>query len=76
MEQTAVTEILEHCKKLIAEGHQIDTQGLVHWIEDTLLDKEMQQRQEDTNHGYSQGYDDGIKNIEPMKPELLTFKSE
>ena len=41
--ETAVTEILEHCKKLIAEGHQIDTQGLVHWIEDTLLDKEKQQ---------------------------------
>jgi len=40
---TAVTEILEHCKKLISEGHQIDTQGLVHWIEDTLLEMEKQQ---------------------------------
>jgi hypothetical protein len=40
--------------------------------------KEMEekQRQEDTNHGYSQGYDDGCLNLEPMKPELLTFKSE
>jgi hypothetical protein len=41
--KTAVTEILEHCKKLISEGHQIDTQGLVHWIEDTLLEMEKQQ---------------------------------
>jgi hypothetical protein len=28
---------------LISEGHQIDTQGLVHWIEDTLLEMENQQ---------------------------------
>ena len=40
---TAVTEILTHCKKLISEGHQIDTQGLVHWIEDKLLEMEKQQ---------------------------------
>ena len=40
---TAVTEILTHCKILISEGHQIDTQGLVHWIEDTLLEVEKQQ---------------------------------
>lgn len=40
---TVVTEILEHCKKLISEGHQIDTQGLVHWIEDKLLEMEKQQ---------------------------------
>ena len=40
---TAVTEILIHCKKLISEGSQIDTQGLVHWIEDTLLEMEKHQ---------------------------------
>ena len=40
---TAVTEILIHCKKLISEGSQIDTQGLVHWIEYKLLDMEKQQ---------------------------------
>jgi hypothetical protein len=34
--------------------------------------KEMEkhQRQEDTNYGYSQGWDDGNQNKEPMKPEL------
>lgn len=31
---------------------------------------ELQQRQEDTNYGYSQGWDDGNQKKEPMKPEL------
>jgi hypothetical protein len=41
---------------------------------DELLEqaKEMEkhQRQEDTNYGYSQGWDDGNQNKEPMRPEL------
>jgi hypothetical protein len=41
--KTAVTEILEHCKELLSEGHQIHTQGLVDWIEDKLLEMEKQQ---------------------------------
>ena len=49
---TAVTEILEHCKKLISEGHQIDTQGLVHWIEDTLLEMEKQQIEDAFQKGF------------------------
>jgi hypothetical protein len=32
---------------------------------------EVTQRQEDTNHGYSQGYDDAAQGKEPMKPELI-----
>ena len=31
---------------------------------------EKEQRQEDTNYGYSQGWDDGNQNKEPMRPEL------
>jgi hypothetical protein len=31
---------------------------------------EKKQRQEDTNYGYSQGWDDGNQNKEPMRPEL------
>jgi hypothetical protein len=50
--KTAITEILIHCKKLISEGHQIDTQGLVHWIEDTLLEMEKQQIINAFNNGY------------------------
>ena len=34
------------------------------------LEMEKQQRQEDTNYGYSQGWDDGNQNKEPMRPEL------
>ena len=34
------------------------------------LEIEAKQRQEDTNHGYSQGYDDGAEGAEPMKPEI------
>ena len=41
---------------------------------DELLEQakemEKQQRQEDTNYGYSQGWDDGNQNKEPMRPEL------
>jgi hypothetical protein len=31
---------------------------------------EKEQRQEDTNYGYSQGWDDGNQNKEPMRPDL------
>jgi hypothetical protein len=31
---------------------------------------EAKQRQADTNHGYSQGYDDGAQGKEPMEPEI------
>ncbi len=47
-----------------------------HYALKQAKEMEKEQRQKDTNYGYSQGYDDGIKNLEPMKPELLTFKSE
>jgi hypothetical protein len=32
---------------------------------------EAKQRQEDTNHGYSEGYDDGAQGKEPMRPGVL-----
>jgi hypothetical protein len=40
--------------------------------------KEMEkyQRQEDTNYGYSQGWDDGNQNKEPMRPELKQQDNE
>ena len=38
--KTAVTEILNHCKDLLSKGQEVDTQGLVEWIENTLLLKE------------------------------------
>ena len=39
-------------------------------LKSTLLN-ESNQRQEDTNNGYSKGYDDGIQGKEPMRPEIV-----
>jgi len=40
------------------------------WAFDQAKEIEKGQRQEDTNYGYSQGWDDGNQKKEPMKPEL------
>ena len=37
------------------------------------LEMEKEQRQEDTNYGYSQGWDDGSQNLEPMRPEVKSY---
>ena len=39
-------------------------------IIDQAKEMEKEQRQEDTNYGYSQGWDDGNQKKEPMRPEL------
>ena len=59
--QISVSVLVDVLKKILAEVKQA---------------KEMadSQRRLDTNHGYSQGYDDGVKNLEPMKPELLVLR--
>lgn len=59
--QISVSVLVDVLKKILAEVKQA---------------KEMadSQRILDTNHGYSQGYDDGVKNLEPMKPELLVLR--
>jgi hypothetical protein len=41
-----------------------------HEIFEQAKEMEEEQRQEDTNYGYSQGWDDGNQNKEPMRPEL------
>ena len=71
--KTAVTEILEHCKELILEGHEIDTQGLVHWIEDKLLEMEREQIINSWNNGYREFYDGSST---PEEYYNTTFKSE
>lgn len=35
--KTAMTELLDHCRSLLSKGQQVDTQGLVEWIENSLL---------------------------------------
>jgi len=65
---------------------QLERQILDNWV-DILIGKvyigdlfeqakemEKEQRQEDTNYGYSQGWDDGNQNEEPMRPELKQQK--
>jgi hypothetical protein len=61
---------------------QLERQILDNWMDiligkvyigdlfDQAKEMELQQRQEDTNYGYSQGWDDGNQKKEPMKPEL------
>jgi hypothetical protein len=46
------------------------------WDEILEQAKEMEakQRQEDTNHGYSQGYDDASQGKEPMRPKIINRK--
>jgi hypothetical protein len=41
-----------------------------HEIFEQAKSMEKEQRQEDTNYGYSQGWDDGSQNVEPMRPEV------
>jgi len=67
---TVVTEILNHCNKLLSEGYQIDTQGLVHWIEDKLLEMEKEQIED--------AWDDGLYQFNQTSEEYYkeTFKSE
>ncbi len=61
MKQTAVEWLVEQ----LHSGKELST------IIRQAKEMEAKQRQEDTNHGYSQGYDDGVSGKEPMKPELL-----
>ena len=43
------------------------------WMIDKAKEMEAEQRQQDTNHGYSEGYDDGVNGQEPMKPEIKQY---
>ena len=56
------SEILEHYSPF--------DNKLLYKIIHKAKEMEKHQRQEDTNYGYSQGWDDGNHNKEPMRPEL------
>jgi hypothetical protein len=66
MKQTAVEWFSKNLKNFPHIKHSQSFKDLV------IKAKEMEQeqRQEDTNHGYSQGWDDGNQNKEPMRPDL------
>jgi len=66
MDQTAV--------EFLNEKFNNNYAGFINWAEDYFeqaKEMEAKQRQEDTNHGYSQGYDDGVQGKEPMQPEII-----
>jgi len=56
---------------------QINPYGLsVHQdLFEQAKEMESKQRQEDTNYGYSQGWDDGNQNKEPMRPGVRPLLS-
>jgi hypothetical protein len=56
--------------------HDGDLLEVVQMSFNIAKEKEKHQRQEDTNYGYSQGWDDGNQNNEPMKPEIKDLKTK
>jgi hypothetical protein len=61
-------ELLEELRLgLITHLHWYQKQAIIF---EQAKEMEKEQRQEDTNYGYSQGWDDGNENKEPMRPEL------
>jgi hypothetical protein len=65
MKQTAVEWLLEQL-----DVETVLTRRQLSDVINKAKEMELQQRQEDTNYGYSQGWDDGNQNKEPMRPEL------
>ena len=63
MKQTTVEWFFENLN-----SHKIEANA--NELFEQAKEMEAKQRQEDTNHGYSQGYDDGAQGKEPMQPEL------
>jgi hypothetical protein len=61
---TAVDWLVEQYKKV---------GGISISMAEIAKEMEKEQRQEDTNHGYSQGWDDGSQNLEPMRPEVKSY---
>lgn len=73
MEQTA----LEWFAQELYEKFEMKGDGYIFdQIFNRAKEMEANQRQQDTNHGYAQGYDDGAEGKEPMKPEVFNTKSE
>jgi hypothetical protein len=79
--KTAVEWFNEEIKELFNQyQNEKISESMLHFNRLLALNqaKEMEkkQRQEDTNYGYSQGWDDGNQNNEPMKPEIKDLKTK
>jgi hypothetical protein len=64
-ELTAVEWLVDEIEKVFVNQDIKNTK-----VFEQAKEIEKEQRQEDTNYGYSQGWDDGNQNQEPMRPEL------
>jgi hypothetical protein len=70
MDQTAVEWFVE---EMFKQGYFDDkplTVANITYFANIAKALEAKQRQEDTNNGYAQGYDDAAQGKEPMRPEL------
>jgi hypothetical protein len=69
--KTAVEWLADELCYVTNDGRYIvDNTDDVTDVVNQAKEMEKHQRQEDTNYGYSQGWDDGNQNKEPMRPEL------
>ena len=76
MNQTAVEWFVE---EMFKQGYFNDkpmTVANINYFANIAKSMEAKQRQEDTNHGYSQGYDDGTQGKEPMQPETINTEKQ
>ncbi len=76
MNQTAVEWFVE---EMFKQGYFYDkpmTVVNINYFANIAKEMEAKQRQEDTNHGYSQGYDDGVQGKEPMQPEISNTEEQ
>jgi hypothetical protein len=68
--KTAVEWLVENYLDLSDEYNTLSLEEIVKQAKEM----EAKQRQEDTNNGYSQGYDDAAQGKEPMKPETINLE--
>jgi hypothetical protein len=76
MNQTAVDYFEFELKDKLGQIIINQNWQLLENIIEQAKEMEAKQRQEDTNHGYSQGYDDGAQGKEPMQPEISNLEEQ
>jgi hypothetical protein len=76
MDQTAVEWFVE---EMFKQGYFNDkplTVTNITYFANIAKEMEAKQRQEDTNNGYAQGYDDAAQGKEPMRPEIRNAEKQ
>ena len=76
IEQTALEWFVE---EMFKQGYFNDkpmTVANINYFANIAKEIEAKQRQEDTNNGYAQGYDDAAQGKEPMRPEIRNAEKQ